>query len=354
MRGRHPYVAVALTAVLFLSACSDSDDDTSAAADDVATSATSETPDPTTTTEPLDAGEPVPSPGCEATEVPAAGTTDNTMTSGGEERRYQLIIPEGYDGTEPLPLVFGLHALTVPYGIVPGMSGFADMAANYDFIGVAPSGMLDGTTAYWLASDVPDNRDVAYVAELLDQLEADLCVDTSRVFSTGMSNGGQMSSLLACRLPDRITAVAPIAGVEFNPACDDEPTPVMAFHGDADPIVTFDGGGLNANRISDLQWFKGELPEDLPPNPGVYEVLEIWAEHNGCGAEPTEEAVTDTVTRYEWPDCDADTVLYVVHGMGHSWPGRPVPEFEAQFGPGTTDIQATDLMFEFFLGEPGS
>jgi poly(3-hydroxybutyrate) depolymerase len=48
--------------------------------------------------------------------------------------------------------------------------------------------------------------------------------------------------------------------------------------------------------------------------------------------------------------CRATTVLYIVEGGGHSWPGQPVPQFEKTFGPGTTEINATDLMFELFFG----
>jgi poly(3-hydroxybutyrate) depolymerase len=43
----------------------------------------------------------------------------------------------------------------------------------------------------------------------------------------------------------------------------------------------------------------------------------------------------------------------MVQGGGHSWPGKPVPQFEAQFGPGTTEIDATTLMMAFFLHPPG-
>ncbi len=78
---------------------------------------------------------------------------------------------------------------------------------------------------------VADNYDVKFLTQLLDHLEAELCIDTSRVFSVGMSNGAQLSSLLACRLPNRIAGIAPIAGVEFNEPCHGRPVPVIAFHG---------------------------------------------------------------------------------------------------------------------------
>ena len=48
------------------------------------------------------------------------------------------------------------------------------------------------------------------------------------------------------------------------------------------------------------------------------------------------------------------TVLYVVDGGGHTWPGKPVPGFEDLLGHATTDIDATSLLFEFFLGSATS
>lgn len=295
-----------------------------------------------------------PSAGCEAppAEAPAPGVTERTLRSGGVERQFQLTLPEGYDGTEPLPVVFGLHALSVSHQVVPAISGFGDMAARYDFIAVAPSGRFDGATPHWLAALVEDNDDVAFLGELLDLIETELCVDSRRVFATGMSNGAQMSSLLACQLPERFTAVAPVAGVEFSPKCEDGPVAVMAFHGTADPIVTYEGGGLNAAAIADNHRWKGEAPAGLPRHEGVDEAMRTWAAHNGCDPDPADEQVSPEVRRRTWPGCEAPTVLYIVDGGGHAWPGRPVPEFEDSFGPATTDIDASTLIFDFFLGEP--
>jgi polyhydroxybutyrate depolymerase len=284
----------------------------------------------------------------------APGVSDRTMASGGVERRYELTVPAGYDGRTPLPIVLALHPLSVPHEIAVSMAGFADMAVQHDFIGVAPSGRLDGTTPYWLAAPSVDNYDVEFIAELLDLLEAELCVDRARVYSTGMSNGGQMSSLLACRLPDRITAVAPIAGAEFPETCRGRPVPVIAFHGTADPIVTYDGGGLNATRIADDQHWKGNTPTGLPVHGGVDAAMRTWASHNRCDPTPVEEQVAPEVRRRTWSHCDADTVLYVIDGGGHAWPGKPVPQFEAAFGRATTQIDATTLMFQFFFEQARS
>jgi polyhydroxybutyrate depolymerase len=271
------------------------------------------------------------------------------MTSGGIERRFQLQVPEGYDGRTALPVVLGLHALTVSYLGVPSITGFADMAARFDFIGVAPSGRAE-PIPYWLAAPSRDNYDVEFIGDLLDLLEAELCVDRSRVFATGMSNGAQMSSLLACRLGRRFAAVAPVAGVEFSERCRGAPVAVMAFHGREDPIVTYDGEGLDAKRIADVYFWRGAIPPEVPEHVGVEAAMRAWAAHNGCDRRPVETQASPEVRRRVWRHCDAATVLYVVDGGGHAWPGKPVPQFEASFGHATTEIDASTLIFDFFLG----
>jgi polyhydroxybutyrate depolymerase len=303
--------------------------------------------------EPGPARKPRESAGCRTRAPVPPGVTERTMTSGGVERRFQLTMPAGYDGTKPLPIVFALHALSISHTFVSGMTGFTDMTPRYDFIGVAPSGRLDGTTPFWLAAPAPDNYDVRFIGDLLDLLERELCIDKARVYSIGMSNGGQMSSLLACRLPGRFTAVAPIAGAEFPELCRGRPVPVIAFHGTTDPIVTYDGGGLNATRIADAQYWKGNVPPGLPLHRGVDAAMQTWAEHNGCDRRPVEERVAPEVRRRTWKQCKADTVLYVIDGGGHAWPGKPVPQFEASFGHATTQIDASTLSFNFFFSRRG-
>ena len=331
-----------LLVALALAGCADDGGEPDEA---TATSAPTTTPATATTV----AVEPAPTAGCDAPPLPA-GTTDETLRSGGLERQYQLVLPEGYDGREPLPLVLSLHALTVNYAVTPSLYGLLDAAATDPVILVAPSGLVAAGTPYWLAAPAEPNRDVDFIADLLDHLADDLCYDATQVFSTGQSNGGQMSSLLACRLGDRIAAVAPVAGVEFSDeACTGRPVPVMAFHGDADPIVLYDGGGLNATAIADQQEWHGDVPDGLPVHGGVDQALADWAMHNGCDPEPTEEQVSPEVLRRTWSGCEAETALYVVQGGGHTWPGRPVEGFEDQFGHTTTDIDATALMFDFFL-----
>ena len=210
-----------------------------------------------------------------------------------------------------------------------------------------------GPTPYWFAAPVADNYDVAFISELLDHLESTLCIDQARVFSTGISNGAQMSSLLGCRLAGRIAAIAPVEGEEYLAPCDGKPEPILAFHGTADPILPYEGGGLNATNIANIDYWKGEAPAGLPAPLGIDASMALWAKHNGCNATPTEVRVAFDVRKRTWSKCKAATVLYIVEGGGHGWPGKPVPAFEKAFGHTTTSIDATALEFKFFF-EPSS
>jgi len=326
--------AICTAAVIALAACTSS-----------STSAprTTTAPAPTTTTRPTT------SKGCGAGTSPAPGTVDETLTSGGVERVFQLEIPPSYDGTMPFPLLFDLHALTVDHRFAVPIAGLSPKDSTRKYVSVAPSGRLDGTVPFWFAVPTSDNYDVAFIRDLLDHLETELCVDPSRVFFTGISNGAQMSSLVACDLSDRVTAIAPISGVEFLPPCDGEPVPILAFHGVADPIIPYTGGGLNALTIAKSQFFKDNVPPGLPDEVGVDEAMRRWADHNGCGVTYKQEDVTPTIHKRTGPDGKADTVLYVLDGVGHCWPGHGMPSFEASFGPCTDEIDATTLMLSFFF-----
>ena len=79
--------------------------------------------------------------------------------------------------------------------------------------------------------------DVGFTAEILDRVEADLCIDRSRIFVSGFSNGGMFAATLGCALNDRVAAVAAVAGVHLLPDCRGRTMPIIVVHGSADDIV---------------------------------------------------------------------------------------------------------------------
>ena len=58
--------------------------------------------------------------------------------------------------------------------------------------------------------------DVVFVNALVDELEGRLCIDPTREYVTGKSNGAGMSTFLACQPDVRFAAVAPVAEPEVK------------------------------------------------------------------------------------------------------------------------------------------
>jgi poly(3-hydroxybutyrate) depolymerase len=109
---------------------------------------------------------------------------------------------------------------------------------------ITPNGQGDVLRHWSLDPSTGANPDVAFTQAMLRTTTGSLCIDPKRVFSTGISNGAMFSTLLACALPGRLAAIAPVSGINVTPVCA-AGTPrvsVLAFHGTADPIVPYRGG----------------------------------------------------------------------------------------------------------------
>jgi polyhydroxybutyrate depolymerase len=277
------------------------------------------------------------------------GVRTDSLVSGGSDRVYEMDIPADYTGKKPFALVLGLHPLSISYTYMPSIVRFATNGPRFDFIGVAPSGLLSESTPFWDAAPTAKNYDVEFISALIDHLESTLCINTAEVFSTGISNGAQMSSLLGCRLAGKIAAIAPVEGEEYLTPCRGRPEPILAFHGTADPVLPYGGGGLNATRIADLYYFHGNEPAGLPTPMGIDQSMKEWARHNGCENRSRTVRISSQVQKRTWEGCKAATVLYIIDGGGHGWPGQPVPAVEKSFGPETTQIDATNLIMRFFF-----
>ena len=199
---------------------------------------------------------------------------------------------------------------------------------------------------------------------MLDEVEASLCVDTSRVFVTGLSNGAMMTSMLACELSGRFAAAAPVAGVTEMQDCQaDRPVPVVAFHGTDDGFLAYDGGlGPQVASLPppDGQGTLGDVSDrpaesEEPTGPSVLEVVADWAGRNGCDdAAPREEGVADDVTVLSFAcPVGVEAELYRVDGGGHSWPGSEfLANVENVVGHTTMSISANEVMWEFFEQHP--
>jgi polyhydroxybutyrate depolymerase len=241
---------------------------------------------------------PVESAGCgQAVQEPGKSTW-HEISSGDRKREFLLHLPADYDGIRALPVVLAFHG-----------HGRSWQGAPYAASGV---------------------DDVAFTAGLLDHLQSTLCVDTARVYATGFSNGGGFTALLACRMADRIAAVAPVAGA-FYPATGENcqpvrPVPMIEFHGTADSRIPYEGGVRDLPAIPD--WVAG------------------WAERNGCKDRAADEQIGHDVTVSAWTGC-AEVRHVAIAGGGHTWPGA---DSDNGVGATTQTIEAHEMIWNFVRG----
>ncbi|MFI0961345.1 alpha/beta hydrolase family esterase [Streptomyces sp. NPDC021080] len=270
------------------------------------------------------------------------------MISEGMERTATVYKPSSAAAAD-LPVHLTLHGSQMTAAQQIAVSGIEKSAERHRFLAVAPQGAMPLGAGYqWNVPGVtgtggPD--DEQFLTDLLRTLAATGCTDTHRVLATGYSGGGRMVSQYACDHPDRVTAIAPIAGLRAGvPVTRDDgtvipdvatcapkqPVPVITFHGTADPENPYAGGGKP-------YWGYGATT-----------ALASWARINHCQRGPVTAAVSAHVDKISYSGCRgrSDVEMYSTEGDGHTWPGSDV-----SFGPMghvTQEIDATELAWQFF------
>jgi polyhydroxybutyrate depolymerase len=264
--------------------------------------------------------------------APAAGTYDVNVPSGGLQRSALVHVPATIPAGTPAPLLLALHGA---YGTGPGMesySGFSNLADTNDFIVAYPS----AAGRFWNisgAANQPD--DVAFISALIATLESTLCIDGSRVFAAGVSNGAGMVALLGCALSTQLAGIAAVAGdYDQLPPCHlARPVPLLEIHGTADHIAPYRGKGGR------------QTANGLPP------FVNDWARRDACAGAPTRSSVATRAVLFAWRRCaQGSTVEHIRIIAGrHQWPGATPPDP----GPPAT-FCASCTIWSFFssLGAP--
>jgi polyhydroxybutyrate depolymerase len=208
-------------------------------------------------------------------------TEAQSMLVDGLEREYYLHLPSDYDQNTASSLIFAFHWYTGDAKTMETTSGQSINANRKNYIVVYPESTSfespEGTIKSWndlscSASAGPEGPtcsenltwpsppecgephdcvwctctdDLAFVDQLLDELENTLCIDLDRIYATGVSNGAMFSHRLGCDSADRFAAIAPVAGTlsrGFNCAPDTTtPISIMHLHGEYDKSVPIDG-----------------------------------------------------------------------------------------------------------------
>ena len=272
----------------------------------------------------------------------------------GVEREYIIHVPENLNQDSPIVLV--IHGYTGSAEGIAAYTGMNNIAEREGFIAVYPQGTIDsnGNTffnvGYEFNDDSPIN-DVSFIRELVRSISQEFNLKRKKAFATGMSNGGEMSYLLACTSSDLFKAVAPVAGVlmkGLKDSCElNSPVPIFEIHGTADKISLFEGDLNNEGGWGAYY--------DLPST------IDFFAERYQLTNKSVKQMTSkesgadyDIFFERHWSDdLEEEVWMYRIEDGRHVWPGiklnwwnNPLAWF--YFGSGNEDINASEEVWSFF------
>mmetsp|Transcript_62831 Transcript_62831/g.141961 ORF Transcript_62831/g.141961 Transcript_62831/m.141961 type:complete len:570 (-) Transcript_62831:210-1919(-) len=277
--------------------------------------------------------------GCELTTAGyVAGLHHVKFKIGTQERFFLLFVPKGYVPRQGIPLWLlapGAYETPGRFLHVSGMLEFAEQNAFAFAVlqGVKIEGMNVGLHARAIPQ-LPD--DIEYTRAILRDVSQKLCVNMDRIRCTGYSRGARFCSRLASELSSFVKGIAPVAGLRYpNPNNATRPMPIIAIHGTKDRINPYWGKG-------DPSYWHTSVPD----------AVNQWSRFNGCKYNKWVRR-NKSVVLYQHFDCrdDASVVLVMVQGDGHTWPGSKA-FVESQFGYTTDEIDANQVMMQFFMKHP--
>ena len=199
--------------------------------------------------------------------------------------------------------------------------------------------MTSGTSCNWCGCV----DDEAFVRAVVEHIAATACIDLNRVYLTGMSQGGMMTSWLYGRAGDLFAAFAPMSGTnprDFygNPSTTDTDASVLFVHGTSDNVVPHDGrtagDGYNymsvqdeVTRMSDYAFGSCSDWQAWPVPPGVSAPgkAQLDCQQRSCAV----------------PAGDAREFVSCTFNGGHVWPKAPGRKADSLWG--------NRLIWEFFV-----
>ncbi len=301
---------------------------------------------------------------CPSTVSTRRGKIQDSVSFEGLNRTYTVWVPQNYTGTTPLPVIVNYHGTGgTPDAIDAFSSNLSEKANARGYIVVAPQATANGTTtARWTVPGIgtePD--DVSFTNYMVDKIASEFCVNPKRVYATGFSSGGAMTTWVACSDRERIAAAVPGGGINLvDPACQRGPIPIFAYHGTADDIAPFNGldGNPNPPGTTPLLVVQPNLVAFFG---SVEQSAAAWAKGNGCQVDATGQAVfvdqqlAPDATLRVWQGCKAPTQLLLAKGGGHTFPGgttRLSPTAVNGLGKTVTSVNMADLMLNWFDTSP--
>lgn len=260
-----------------------------------------------------------------------------TIYYDGNNREYELYIPENYNDSNAVPLLFNFHGGNGTTSDQIYLSDMRSLADENNFIIVYPQAIADPTddgSLNWIFKGDSDHDDIYFIESIIDELSSQYSIDLTRVYACGYSLGGEFVYELLCRLNNKIAAgvvVARTMGQYQYENCNPEhPTAIMTILGTEDYESNYDGVVYNG-----VTYY---ISAD--------DTHQYWTDYNNADINPSETELPNnnssdgsTVTKRIWGNGEAcvSVVELRINGGGHDWPGST----------GNMDINSNNEIWDF-------
>ncbi|KAL7944981.1 carbohydrate esterase family 1 protein [Trichoderma barbatum] len=265
------------------------------------------------------------------------------VQSGGVERSYGIHVPSNYEKNHKYPIILGFHGSDSVGFFFQVDTGLDSEQFTGDKIMVYPNG-LGGAWAGANYSEATVEQDLQFVWDMLADLRQNYCIDSARIYATGLSMGGGFVDTIACNatVGGEFAAFAPASGSFYtnNDANHGEcqparvPMPILEFHGGADTDVRYEGGqGQGGIEPSIPNW------------------LDRWSERNQCEKYQQVDLFDNDVHHLTWKCAGQEGAMehYLTDDQKHDWASPDINFSQIAAGDWPTHISATTLVVEFFM-----
>ena len=272
--------------------------------------------------------------------IPSAAPAETVRLG---ERSYRIDLPAR---ATDAPVILALHGGGGSADQFARSSGLSTPANRQGYAVIYPEGT--GRAGTWnggyCCGSAARNRvdDMAFLDAVIADATARFRLNPRRVYITGMSNGAIMAETYAALRPDRIRAVAGVAGTMDTARV--TPTgrvPLLHIHGTADSMVPYAGGqgdtSLTRTNFASVASVEAAFRAPFPMLARTDRVIDRVDD----GTRVLERNYTDGGGRTQ-------IRIQTIEGGGHAWPGSR----RAARQGSTRDITANTEVLRFFAEHP--
>jgi poly(hydroxyalkanoate) depolymerase family esterase len=245
--------------------------------------------------------------------------------------RGLCFVPDGVVG--PMPLVVVLHGCTQTAAVYDHGTGWSTLAARFGFALLFPEQQRSNNAIlcfnWFLASDTQRGQgEAASIKSMIDTMKRDHAIDDTRVFITGLSAGGAMTSVMLATYPEQFAAGAILAGLPYGCASGTaEALDCMAgrSRSTADELAAVvRRASPHSGKWPRVQVWQGDADTTVTPG-NADAIVTQWTQLHGLSATPDVVDRVENHPRARWLGEDGKPLIerYTLTGMAHGVPIDP-------------------------------